>query len=437
MSKNKPQISIDKELGAKIRELIRAIISSNECPSSDTVDESQIFFDNDLFGNDSEGYVHLTGKEAQELHQIIRIATNKLTTTSITSRKFFEDSLRSTILEVVDINNQREAISLDQRLDQALERLKNKFRQEPAEYVYYYPVHGLGSSGLPFRIGPAEFFVFQESTLDDLGFGKNQDTYQAVNGFKVDEYFGNTFTKVSVSAIDKEAAKEIAIHELRRILEILNFYMDFIPYAENSFLYLPGQAGRESALNMLTNIDESSTSIGRILEGSFSPVSFQSLLATNDEYNLGFEIVRKLISKEPNPFQYKLLNAMQWAGKAKKSEALYQNEQAFLFYAIALESIILIEGDKEELLYRLAIRLAHLLGKSGEYRPGIFKQIKDLYSTRSKIVHNGSFEVVKSDLDSIRFFVKNSIIRLLIEEPFASMKNTKELVTWFDLKIFE
>jgi len=105
-------------------------------------------------------------------------------------------------------------------------------------------------------------------------------------------------------------------------------------------------------------------------------------------------------------------------------------------YAIALESLILIENDREELTYRLRTRIAHLLGGENYSKRGkIAKQVRDLYTIRSRIVHSDKYQVTDADLNLIRYITKASILRILNDEPFSSMTSIQQLVEWFDKKI--
>jgi hypothetical protein len=53
----------------------------------------------------------------------------------------------------------------------------------------------------------------------------------------------------------------------------------------------------------------------------------------------------------------------------------------------ALEALLTKREETEGLTYRLALRIANLLGSDGNSRKIIFTQVKDFYNLRSKIVH--------------------------------------------------
>jgi len=93
----------------------------------------------------------------------------------------------------------------------------------------------------------------------------------------------------------------------------------------------------------------------------------------------------------------------------------YSPRDSFLDIMICLE-ILFLKGTQQELTYKLAMRIAHLLGKNVYDRSEIFKFIKEAYSLRSKIVHGGDtrsldeeylFRVRDIARQSIKYFLKN------------------------------
>jgi hypothetical protein len=128
------------------------------------------------------------------------------------------------------------------------------------------------------------------------------------------------------------------------------------------------------------------------------------------------------------------LAAISLAGRATVD---VRKEEAFLLYAIALESLVLIEGDKEELKYRLQIRIAHLLGNTVEGRRELSSEVGRLYNIRSQIVHSGRFQVTDSDLSLMRSIAKNCIMRLIIDDTFTTMSSVDDIVLWFSNEILK
>ncbi|WP_332636404.1 hypothetical protein [Acetomicrobium sp.] len=123
--------------------------------------------------------------------------------------------------------------------------------------------------------------------------------------------------------------------------------------------------------------------------------------------------------------------SVQWAGRAVV-ELQQRPEEAFLHYAIALETIILGRRQHDELAYRLSMHTALLAGDTPEKRAEIKKEVRDLYGIRSKIVHSGHYEVTDADVGKIRELTIICIMRILTEKPFTSMTEEREIDNWFD-----
>ena len=122
--------------------------------------------------------------------------------------------------------------------------------------------------------------------------------------------------------------------------------------------------------------------------------------------------------------------SVQWAGRAQVEA---RTEEAFLLYAIALESLLLGKDVKTELAYRLAVRCAHLLGgPTVDDKKRVVDQIQGLYQLRSKIVHSGNFVVREGELNLISEYAIVTLLTVIERDPFRSMTTSKEFETWLE-----
>ncbi len=106
-----------------------------------------------------------------------------------------------------------------------------------------------------------------------------------------------------------------------------------------------------------------------------------------------------------------ILDSIRWAGRASVAETL---EESFLLFAISLECVVLPKSGPE-LMFRLSQRIAKVLGKTLDERMEIAKRTKKLYGIRSKIVHDGHYEVTEGQRDEMRMYAKNTVLKLLLE----------------------
>jgi hypothetical protein len=108
----------------------------------------------------------------------------------------------------------------------------------------------------------------------------------------------------------------------------------------------------------------------------------------------------------------------------------------FLFYAIALETLLLGRETTTEITYQLAARCAHLLGGPGlSQRRGVVQHVKELYGLRSRIVHSGSLEVTDSSLGLMRDYAVISLFIVLEHDSFKSMLTVREFDEWFEKRL--
>ena len=104
-------------------------------------------------------------------------------------------------------------------------------------------------------------------------------------------------------------------------------------------------------------------------------------------------------------------------------------EDALIDYWVALESLFSPESASE-LGFRIAVRLAALLGDSGQERMEIFEQARRSYSVRSQVVHGSKYP---KDLDAVvaqtRSFARRAILRILKNGPTDMSAIDRQLLT--------
>lgn len=390
-----------------------------------------------FFSQQDEGILFLSGKEAIQYRECLKLLINTINSESI-SPKAIETLYQKTILTVLDIHEKRRDKTFEQRLNTAIDGLQSSLTTTPKTFSVYYPVSGLALNGLPIQVGNVQFCEFDDVHLEKfINQYENDENEKKVrvsfgDSIKQSEIFGKLVGLIKVKAFEDIAARTLALQELALTLDVINFFSDIIPY-QKGHVYLPGDNER-IAVNVLiiSEGEKPDFTFGWEVAGPLMPFSFQALLENSKKRNWGFSKIANLLAKKRNGLEDRIISAIQWAGKATIES---KKEEAFLLYAISLESLILLDNDKEELTYRLRTRVAHLLGSDLESRKKISDKVRDLYNVRSKIVHSGSYQVTDADIGLLRSYSKNCILRIVNEEPFSSMNSTDSLVQWFNEKI--
>jgi len=429
------------KLRAALSEVRKYFQSLNDVKEESSTEHAEV-----IIGEDGLGEVHITGVDADNYRRQLELlynAANKDVKKEIISIKNIEARFKHVLLRLLAPSSEELDKSFEVRVSARIKELEESLTIKPNLFLVFVPVGGLNLGAISFRMGKVEFRKFDDEQLGKfkatLTKGNNSDE---VNEAYLDMFqriiapdvMNKTVGIVEISAMDADAARSVALKELRVSIDAFNFYSDLLPYS-HGYAFLPGDA--ERAIRTIPVLDKAGLhhSLQSQALGPLGEVSLEQLVEVNKVRQLGFEKVDALLAKERSQLsgiEKRLLAAIQWSGRATVDS---RPEEAFLLYAISLESIILAEADKEELLFRLRVRIAHLLGKTLKGRQDIFKDVGEIYRIRSSIVHNGTYEVLEEDVKVVRKFAKSCIIKILTDSTFSSMTKPEELAKWFNEQI--
>lgn len=392
------------------------------------------------------GQINVSSEEMRKYKTLQKKIIAIMSEIETISPKTIERLLNRTILRVVNPSPDIANISLDNRIKNSISNLQKELTAPLSSYLVFIPLGGLEEGGLPFGFGKVEFCIFNETqsrqffdlvNTNEKDVSLKQMRVDILNTWLIDnpKLQGATVAKVKVEALDEDAARQLALKEVRLTIDIINFYSDLVRY-QIGFLYLPGD--REPTYTSLPVITTGLNIRYGLEDRAVGPIGRLNLRILNeysDHHDMGLSRISKMLNEKRdslNRLEQRLIAALQWAGRATIDA---REEEAFLLFTIALESIILADSDKEELRHRLRERAAHLISDSPEERKKIFGRLGKLYDLRSMIVHGGVSEVPKDCLQDIRFFAKEAIIRLLTNEEFKNMTKPEELSFWFTNRI--
>ena len=302
-------------------------------------------------------------------------------------------------------------------------------------YECWVEIGGFSELTQSARFGKVEFRRFDKEQIrrlkDTILTKHTVDQEQKIKHLdarSTQSYLGKSFGVVIVKACDASQAMSIGEKTVQETLYLINFFIEIV-YGPRQWLYL-------STRNAKT--------VGRffvlVSDGSFNwrhsaggPFSFKSSTIEhllNMEGSIG-DVVRLVDGWLKSPSTSKisklLLRPVRWCGRAIEARNL---EDAFLQYAIALECLYLPEGNRE-LTYRLSLRIAKLIGTQLDERKEYTKTVRDLYESRSRIVHGGTYQTTEDDCKLIGDIAKNSVIVLLSNPDISTLKNATELERWF------
>lgn len=241
----------------------------------------------------------------------------------------------------------------------------------------------------------------------------------------IDHY---TFFKIFVNAGDGEAARQMAEVELELTLDAFNFFASFF-YLRDRLPALCDHHKHERKDAVFTRKKDSNGFSIHYANTFFHDDFDPSLIFRDNDVSSAFRKVDELLRCPRNSWGERLISAIRWAGKGSITRT---RENAFIFYAIALEGLLLGTEHKEQLAYKLRLRAAHLIGLKNSSRSNVRDRVSKLYSIRSKIVHCGSNKLAQSDLEDLRGLTQSCIIRLMSDPAFGSFSKEGDVENWFE-----
>ena len=390
-----------------------------------------------FFSSKEYGALFLDGEDAELYRACLRRLVEGSEQGERISKKTIESLMQDAILKSLDTENKNPEMSFDERVSISLSDLKTALLEKPRVYEVYYPIHGLAADGLPINFGDSLFTVFDDtqkyrfySLAEDPEYSQEdiEKRRLVVDDLIGQDLIGKPAIVAEVLATDSQAAVNLALKKIQQTIDVINFFTDLLNFP-SSFLYLPSEKDPAVVSIPVMNLgDKPSFTVSKQRVGPLGNIPLDKLFLLASERNLGLQRVSFLLCKDRRGLEEQIISSIQWAGRATTER---RKEESFLLYAIALESLILSDTPPTELVFRLRTRVAHLLGKNLSARKEISAKVSGLYGIRSKIVHSGTFQVTDADYGLMRTVTKGSILRILNDKTFSSMKKIDELISWF------
>jgi hypothetical protein len=359
--------------------------------------------------------ISLFGSFAEQADQCLEAAMDFIRPAEHISVNAANQAISQVILLGLNESDTRSDDDFYTKLPDALEVLVSVLTSPPQQWQFKFRVGGITASGETTKFGSIEF--------------SETDPGYIVPLLKEDKYTrGQMVARVEVQAFDETAAYQLAMRQLRITADVLNFFTDLLYPPGHTQVVLPGEyEGSVSDYSYASPPDAPDGMVSSTYIGLHQPLSL--LWVLRGRYRMSAtRLSTILLSPNRTPLEERFLAAIQWAGRATVEP---RKEEAFLLYAIALES--LVRGiDNQDVTYKFKMRVAHLLGSTVEERLEIFRQVGKLYTIRSKIVHQGSFEVSDLHFNQMSGYTKRCLLRILDDDSLKAMVTDQHLEDWFD-----
>jgi hypothetical protein len=356
------------------------------------------------------------------------------------SRSAVASLIQRAMLKALDATHRAAEKDFAKRLAAAIVELRHGLKAKPVVWETHLPADLLPDK-LPYAFGRCEFYLGDDTSvhrlLQRIGHPKGQseegtrrhEISQFVQEAVNETIRGKVVVSAPVHAVDATAAQILGQKLIRQTVDILSFFANLGGQACSQIL-LPEDSRPAIAKVFLFSEEIGERHAASTLVGPIAPFSF----AGPHLHPAGLKRTSEMLKREPpSEFDLRLLSALQWAGKASVEPRI---EDAFLLFAVSMESLLLERNEKSEIAETLALRLAHLISGPGT-RLMVYRDMKKLYGIRSKIVHSGSFDVGEDQLSEIRYYTRVALLTMLLSPQLSGLSTDRELTDWFRSRLLD
>jgi hypothetical protein len=331
------------------------------------------------------------------------------------------------------------SVSVDERIGASIALLETKLKAQPSDWEVWRTVDRLKVPAEGFTLGKVFFCSAEheaakktrERMVTWLESKFNPLLPQTVLHFWPERYSAQTLCRIATKAVDATAARELADGELQTTMAVLNFFASLV--FDTSFLpvvCIPGNVSTYTISELATPKEPEPAFFSAHSAHRYTAPFDLSTLNSDPRVGAAFAKAGSLLRDEgQRDFRDRLLTAIKWAGKGAASQT---EEDAYLFYAIALESLLIGGKKHDQIAYKLRLRAAHLIGINPKGRASVRDHVKDLYDLRSAMVHSGKTRIPKTDLVLLRFLTQSCIIHILGTDRFEKITTDEAIEQWFE-----
>jgi hypothetical protein len=296
---------------------------------------------------------------------------------------------------------------------------------EVKEYEILYDFHGARMNSPSIQFG--DFTIYDK----EKSFNYLSQTYPALENKEI--YLSTLSSKFIIGVKVKARENNKAIEKADKLCESF----------EKVFGYALSDLTHHSRIGILNF--RGWTSINRVVcnngsmgwGGKNDPFSAVNLDDTffKDESQGNDKIWSLITKKNKNEIERRLLNAIEWIGKAAYDK---DNSKSLVQFVFAIEGMLQL-SEKEfitsSIISQLSDWLAFIINDDKEKRKEIAKYFKKVYRKRSAVAHGGSNTIEIEDLAIANHIAKLMVITLLTRSPFKEMTSMKQLSEYMtDLK---
>lgn len=314
---------------------------------------------------------------------------------------------------------------------QATEIFLKKLDSPVLLWTVYIPVTGFESNLSQWPIG--DCVIFEKRALSKK-LKIRAGSLGSITELRVKHYI-----EIKVEAVDSDVATKMAREKAEVIFGVLNFYCNAVGFATNETTTT--SYGTRGEKILAPTIFLKTKKLGMKYEMCYSLAGFMPLMLEAYQFTTVYLPIEKvntyLKNYKTNDAARVIINALKWIGRGT---LLKSDEEAFVDYAIAIESLITANrkedrhkvGKTKEIFEK---RLLHVLQRDGWWSGGALKLAQRFTSrhgnTRGKILHVGTDKnLMDLDTDDVRRLANFLVTKVLKSDII--FKDIVELRQWIE-----
>lgn len=372
--------------------------------------------------------------------------------------KLLEDKIISIIKDSFEIDTESKSHFVDVKLND----LKSDIKKGIMKWNFHVPIYNLSIEN-SFMIGKVHFYNFDKNIgekfkkLFENSFDQDEDlTEIEVNineecKFFIKKNIGSTVAEIKLKGIF-ESSHQTAFHQIRLTLNVLKLFAQY----DSDEYAIKGEI-KESIERITLGYSEDESgdkNYFRLWQRTGPKYKHEindEIIEIMKENGLD-ELDRILKLDNPTKLEKRILTAIYWFGESMNIKI--PEDQNFIFrekmkddgnleyfnlgdkflkLSNALETLIVFDKN-EPIVHSVSERCAFLLNDNYPKmsKLEINKIVKNLYNTRSRIVHNGDTFVSKIDLISMIHLIRDLIFKIIEVKCENSLKNPEELRNYLE-----
>jgi hypothetical protein len=220
-------------------------------------------------------------------------------------------------------------------------------------------------------------------------------------------------------------AEEIALDEARRVVDLLRFSILMLDNSDyKKVVGLQGEVGENPRVAFAIKTD--GTGYHQHASLVFHPFVLNEQVI-DAMRRIGVFVLSDLLQKsEPTDFETVILRAVHWLASAQSQ---FENENALLNLVTCLEAFLKPAKD-DPIAATIAEGVAILTATGLEERKHCKKRIKDFYSKRSTLTHEGSGKILSSDLKQLADIARELTVQMIRRKD--EFPTQQALRNWID-----